>query len=342
MTKVFRNIVLSLLILVLLGAGAFFYLTTVHAKLSPEFEAWYGNVRMPSSDTAICVQFVGVSTMVISDGETSLMTDGFFSRPSAFRLLFGKIEPEKSEIAWGVRQLGIERLDAVIAVHSHFDHAMDSPEVARLTGARLFGSESTANIARGWGLPESQIRVFQDWVPVTIGKFRITPILTRHYRFPNGAVAKAAIQGDQQISTPLVPPVKMLDYRMGEVYGILFEHPQGKFLLQSSAGYEEEGFADLEADVVLLGVAGLAAQTQEYQETYFREVVDRVDASMVIPIHWDAFVGSIRKRIQGPVLLNDHFMDMNGSLEVVRREIQKRENIDVQLLPRWKKVMLFP
>ena len=342
MTKVFKIIGGILLVLALLAVGTFLYLTSVHAKLAPEFQDWYRQVQTPTSDTAISVQFVGVSTMVISDGETTLMTDGFFSRPPAFRLLFGKIEPEKAEIAWGVKQLKIERLDAIFAVHSHFDHAMDAPEVARLTGARLFGSESTANIARGWGLPESQVRIFRDWVPITIGKFRITPMLSRHYQFPNKAVAEAAIMGDQEITSPLVPPVKMLDYKMGGAYGFLFEHPQGKFLLQSSAGYEEEGFDVLEADIVLLGVAGLASQTEDYQKAYFREVVDKVGATSVIPIHWDAFVGSVRGPLQGPVLLNDYFMDMNGSLGIIKREVEERGNIAVQLLPRWKKVMLFP
>ena len=48
---------------------------------------------------------------------------------------------------------------AVIPLHAHYDHAMDAPEVARRTGALLLGSESSANVARGWGLPERQIQV---------------------------------------------------------------------------------------------------------------------------------------------------------------------------------------
>ena len=49
-----------------------------------------------------------------------------------------------------------ERLEAVIPVHTHFDHAMDSALVADRTGARLVGGESAANLCRGHGLPEDE------------------------------------------------------------------------------------------------------------------------------------------------------------------------------------------
>ncbi len=342
MLKVFKIALFTLLAFILVFLGLFFYSIHTHVALDEEFQSWYDQVQEPSSDTAIYVQFIGVSSMVISDGKTTLMTDGFFSRPTGWQLLFGKIQPEVADIHWGVAKLELEQLDAIFTVHSHFDHAMDAPEVAKLTGARLFGSISTANIARGWGLPEDQIRTYQDYVPISIGAFRITPILSKHYQFPNTTLAEAALLGNQEISSPLVPPVKALDYKMGGAYGLLFEHPQGKFLLQSSAGVEVGNFEDLEVDKVILGVAGLSKQTEEYQETYFREVVDAVGAKTIIPIHWDAFVGSIRGPMQGPVMLNNQMMDINGSLRVIKREVQARGNIDVQLLPQWEKVMLFP
>jgi hypothetical protein len=48
---------------------------------------------------------------------------------------------------------------------------MDAPEVAKRTGAMLLGSESTANIGRGWGLPEEQIRVVSDRGPITLPRY---------------------------------------------------------------------------------------------------------------------------------------------------------------------------
>ena len=48
-------------------------------------------------------------------------------------------------------------LDAVICVHTHFDHALDSALVAERTGAKLVGGTSTANVGRGHDLPDDQI-----------------------------------------------------------------------------------------------------------------------------------------------------------------------------------------
>jgi len=70
---------------------------------------------------------------------------------------------------------------------------MDAPEVARRTGARLLGSESTANIGRGWGLPESQIRVVVNRQPIRLGRFLLTPIESRHFQFPDPRMAERAL-----------------------------------------------------------------------------------------------------------------------------------------------------
>ena len=43
------------------------------------------------------VRFAGVSTLVFDDGETAVMTDGFFSRPRFSKVAFLKIAPDLSE-----------------------------------------------------------------------------------------------------------------------------------------------------------------------------------------------------------------------------------------------------
>ncbi len=137
------------------------------------------------------MRFSGTATLLFSDGETQWMTDGWFTRPGPLRLLLGKIGPDLQAIEQGLAANHVDKLAAVLPVHSHYDHAMDAPEVARRTGALLLGSESTANIGRGWGLPESQIQVLVDRQPVHLGKFVITPIESRHFEFPDPAIRAA-------------------------------------------------------------------------------------------------------------------------------------------------------
>lgn len=149
--------------------------------------------------------FLGVSTLLFDDGETQFLTDGFFSRPLN---VFGQIEPDLARITSTLQRAGIARLAAVIPFHSHYDHAMDAPEVAKRTGAFLIGSESTANIGRGWGLSEERIRVFRAGERLTFGRFDIDVGLSRHSPGSEGGI----------IAEPLKPPVPASAYKEGGTY----------------------------------------------------------------------------------------------------------------------------
>src|SRR3954447_19045688 len=105
------------------------------------------------------VTFLGVSSLLLDDGESAIMTDGFFSRPSLARVLLRKVAPDQARINAALSRVGVSRLDAVLPVHTHFDHAMDSAVVAERTGAVLVGGESAAYVGRGHGLAEDRIRI---------------------------------------------------------------------------------------------------------------------------------------------------------------------------------------
>lgn len=245
------------------------------------------------------VAFLGNSNLLISDGATSIMTDGWFSRHDTFRMMTGKIAPQREAIGRALERAGVERLAAVIAVHSHFDHAMDSPEVARRTGALLVGSESTANIGRGWGLPEESIRVPAPGEPMRFGAFEVTMIESRHYVFPGQAAAEAAAIGDV-IDKPLVPPVKWSEYKEGGSYSVLVRHPTGTLLIQGSAGYLEGALAGLDVDTLFLGVAGLGGQTEAYRDAYWTHVVEATKPEILVPIHWDSLTDPLGEAPKAP------------------------------------------
>ncbi len=338
--KLLKILGLLILVIALSIAALFYYSLNSHVSIG-EYEKWYEGVNKNPTPTDIKIQFVGVSTLVISDDSTTIMTDGFFSRFPAWDMLFGEIEPQKEDIKWAVDKLNIDQLDAILVVHSHFDHAMDAPEVAKLTGAPMYGSESTANIGRGWKLPENQIKVFQDRQPMQFGKFKVTPILSNHFVFANAAIKEQALGGKQEITAPLIPPVSALEYKMGGAYSFLFEHPSGSFLLQSSAGWKEGSLDGIQVDKVILGVGGLGSQTPDYQETYFKELIDKVQANHIYLIHWDAFAGSIRQPIQGPVRFLDWYAGATEEgFQAVERAMKERPNLKVNLLPQWEPVKL--
>ncbi|MFC0452562.1 MBL fold metallo-hydrolase [Rhodococcus jostii] len=78
--------------------------------------------------------FLGVSTVLLSDGETAVMTDGFFSRPPLLRSVLRPLRPDRAAIDRALARVRTDRLAAVLVAHSHYDHALDSPIVAQRTG----------------------------------------------------------------------------------------------------------------------------------------------------------------------------------------------------------------
>ena len=284
----------------------------------------------PAVPGGVTVTFFGISTLLIADGETALMTDGFFTRPGVTTLLFGRLMPDRELIGTALAQAGITRLAAVIPVHSHHDHAMDAPEVARRTGAVLLGSESSANIGRGWGLPERQIRVAASGEPHYFGRFKVTLLPTGHAPMP-ALVARISGHG-KTIDRPLEHPARLSAYKEGGSYAVLVEHPRGNLLIQGSAGFVEGMLDGFRADTVFLGIAGLSQQPAAYRHAYYRETVTAVGASRVVPIHWDDFTLPYTRPLQ-PMsgLISDFDTEMGFVLERAAANPGTR----VTILPRW-------
>ncbi|MEZ4331808.1 MAG: MBL fold metallo-hydrolase [Myxococcota bacterium] len=326
-------------LVLLLGTSLFLFATRAAPPVDP---AWAIAGSEDIAPGSLTVRFTGTSTLLFSDGETHWMVDGWFSRFGASQLLQGKIAPDVDAIARGLARNAVGSLAVVIPVHSHFDHAMDAPEVARRTGAILLGSPSTANIARGWGLPESQIRIARSGEPVSFGRFEITLLETRHFEFPDPEVRRRALE-DPEIDAPLVPPVEAFDYRLGTPYAIHVRHPLGRFLVQGSAGFVEGGLDGYAADVIFLGIGGLGTETPDYRETYWRETVTTTGADRIIPIHWDSLVGPIEGPFTGEIRAASLLSGgTDETLAFLREKRAATPGLRIETLPRYDEVVLFP
>jgi len=110
---------------------------------------WVVATRQAHAISEVTVIFLGNTTLLFSDGETSLIVDGFLSRPDGLMVLTGKIGPDPVEIARALKDAGAEKFDAVLVGHAHYDHALDRAVVAEQIGAVVMGSESYAFIHRG-------------------------------------------------------------------------------------------------------------------------------------------------------------------------------------------------
>ena len=115
----------------------------------PDLADYAGYFDAPAAgpDAPLTVTWAGVTTLLIDDGTSALMTDGFFSRPGLLEVGLRRLSPSAPRIDGCLTRLGVDRLEAVLPVHTHFDHAMDSAVVAERTGARVVGGTSAARSA---------------------------------------------------------------------------------------------------------------------------------------------------------------------------------------------------
>jgi L-ascorbate metabolism protein UlaG (beta-lactamase superfamily) len=318
--RLLRWIALGLLALIALLVA----FVVVQANRRPSLEG-YAPMPPAPAGAAIRVQFAGVATLLFDDGETAWMTDGFFSRPSLLRTAFTRIEPDRAAIDAGLRSLGVDRLAAVVPVHSHYDHAMDSPLVAMRTGALLVGSESTLNIGRGLGLPEGRMRRVQPGDTLTLGRWTLTFLASRHVPLPisrSGAV--------ETIDAPLVPPAHSLAWREGQTWALVVEHPAGApMLVLGSAGFIPGGLEGRRVGTVFLGIGAAGKQSAEYLAQLWRENVARVGAKRVIPIHWDDFGQPLSR----PLLAFPYLIDDLGTTMTHLAASAARDGVEIRLPP---------
>jgi L-ascorbate metabolism protein UlaG (beta-lactamase superfamily) len=274
----------------------------------------------------LTVTWAGVTTLLVDDGESALMTDGFFSRPGLLTVGTRALSPSQPRIDGCLARLGVDRLEAVMPVHTHFDHAMDSAVVADRTGAAIVGGTSAAQIGRGGGLPEDRLVVVPPGSPLPFGSFDVTLVEGHHCppdRFPGA------------ITAPVVPPVKAAAYQCGEAWSILIHHrpTDRRLLIVGSAGYVPGALAGHRADVVYLGIGQLGLQPESYLVEYWSEAVRAVGARRVVLIHWDDFFRPLHEPLRALPYAGD---DLDVSMRVLSR-LAREDGLPLHLPTLWER-----
>lgn len=317
-----KKLVFPIITVVLIALAWLLYQLNFHPSIDNYSSQFLDKSKQEMRFGDLRVTFVGVATLLFEDGEHAIMTDGFFTRPSLLELR--NVAPNRKIIKESLDRLGVNRLDAVIPVHSHYDHALDSPIVADQTGALLVGSPSTANIGRGYELPEDRIKVVENYETLNFGKFKVTMIESAHS-------PDAAFPGE--ILSPLTYPAKAADYKMGKCYSILIEHNGKRMLVQGSAGVVPQALKGYQADVVFLGVGALGKNKASHRQLYWNEIVKTVQAKRLVLIHWDDFFEPLGDTVP---LFPPFFDNFDTTMDFLNDKA-KKDNVDVRIPILWAK-----
>ncbi|MEB4207622.1 MBL fold metallo-hydrolase [Mycobacterium sp. 94-17] len=293
----------------------------------PDIARYANRFDAPTAEPgALSVTWMGVATLLVDDGSSALLTDGYFSRPSLARVAAGKVAPVPARVDGCLARAKVSRLAAVVPVHTHFDHVLDSALVADRTGAQLVGGQSAANVGRGYGLPENRIVVAVDGEPIPLGAYDVTLIESHHCppdRFPG------------VIDQPVNPPVRASAYRCGESWSMLVCHrpTNRRLLIQGSAGFVKGALAGRRADAAYLSVGQLGLRSRSYLVDYWTETVRAVGARRVVLIHWDDFFRPLTKPLRALPYAGD---DLDVSIGILD-ELAAQDGVTIHLPTLWRR-----
>ena len=171
------------------------------------------------------------------------------------------------------------RADYILLSHSHFNHAMDMPQIARRTGAAVIGTESTANIARAGGVPEAQIFPVRGGEDYAFERLSIKVIPSLH----------SALSGKHYWSSTPIPrdvktPLRLKDYVEGGMLAYLLRLGGREILLFGGMNYIEREVDGLRPDIALVAAARPRREIHDYTGRLLRALGR---PPIVIATHWD-------------------------------------------------------
>lgn len=236
---------------------------------------------------------LGAAGWEITDGKTVVLLDPFPSRiryrgkafgnidapsyPGDSRPIYGLDDPVYSDIEEIDRR--INGADYILISHSHFNHCMDMPYIARKYGAKVIGSGSTANIAGAYEVPDSQIYAVhggEDYqfpeLSVRVVPSLHSPLADRHY-FDSDTVPKT-----------VKAPMRLGEFAEGGTLAYLLRLGGHQILMFGSMNFIEREVEGLRPDVVLVAAGKARLHLYDYTMRLLRALGH---PPLVVATHWD-------------------------------------------------------
>lgn len=262
----------------------------VTPRISPLSSLDFGERTLAGASTSepLRVRWLGTAGFSLSYQGTIVLIDPYLTRASLFACLRGRLSPDHARLA-----KYLPRADAIVLGHTHFDHALDAPSIAKRTSARVFGSKSAAALCRLEGVPAAQIHDVEAVgriVEAEVGPFRLRFVPSAHSRLLFGRVPLAG-----EIEDCDDVPRRAQDYACGAVFSVEIR-VAGKIIYHlGSADLIEAAITTRNVDLLLLCVAGWT-KTPHFAPRLMRSL----SPGAILLSHWDDFTKPLER---GPSLL---------------------------------------
>ena len=225
--------------------------------------------------SGLTIQWLGTAGFALTYDGTTVLIDPFVTRRPLRDTL--RRQPFRSDPDLVDRL--IPRADAVLVGHTHFDHAVDVPAVARRDGCQVYGSPSLGHLMGLHGLAERAVEVLPHQQH-EVGPFQFDFTPSVHSKLLLGL----AVPADGELTCDCLDSLGSGSYRCGQVWGITIEVAGITLYHQGSANLLDEEIRTRGVDVFLCGIAG-----RIYTRDFTRRILSALDPKLVVAQHHDDF-----------------------------------------------------
>jgi L-ascorbate metabolism protein UlaG (beta-lactamase superfamily) len=224
------------------------------------------------------VEWLGVSGYRLTYEGHTLFVDPYFSRvPLRDLLLRRRALPDGAALDRFVHAPGTTV--GVLVGHTHFDHAIDAPALARRLDCKAYGSASLLNLMALHEMAERAVEV-DPYRVYELGPFEVSFTPSAHSKLLLGL----AVPYDGELTCEHLDSLSPAAYRCGQVWGISIAVAGVRFYHQGSADLVDDAVRERGVDVFLAGVAG-----RSFTDRYWQRILPRLEPRAVVPTHYDNF-----------------------------------------------------
>jgi L-ascorbate metabolism protein UlaG (beta-lactamase superfamily) len=255
------------------------------------------------------VEWLGVSGYRLSYEGRTLFIDPYLSRVP-FRDLALRRPTRPDPVALEHFAGAPGEVVGVLVGHTHFDHAVDAPAIARRFGCRAYGSKSLANLMGLHGLAERTVEV-EPYRTYELGPFEVSFTPSVHSRLLLGL----AVPYDGELTCEHLDSLSPGAYRCGQVWGITIRAAGAVLYHQGSANLVDDAIRERDVDVFLAGIAG-----RNFTDDYWRRILPKLNPRAVVPTHYDNFFRPLGQELE--FVTNVQLSELPGEIGAVSGDIE--------------------
>jgi len=246
-------------------------------------------VDAASQSTPLKMKYLGAAGWEITDGNVVVLIDPWITRakyagpghPDDHRPDYGR--DDVAPIDTALVDQHITKADFILVHHGHFDHLGDVPYIAKKTGAKVIGTETTIMILKAYGIPDEQL------YPVGGGEdYQFDNLSVRVIPGIHSALNEKHYLDSRRYdrNTELRAPLLINQFIEGGSLQFLVRFDHHEVLTMGSMNFVERELEGIHPDILLAGVNGSRLGLYDYDA---RLLTVTGKPAIVIPTHWDSF-----------------------------------------------------